>query len=50
MAPSVAQRTEGDEDDPPHSNEISDLDSAQGEIPDDEIPEDVRFLGLDDEN
>ena len=40
----------GEEGDLHHANEISDIDSAQGEIPDDEIPDDVRFLGLDDEN
>ena len=48
-APSDAMHTEGEEGDSLHSNEISDLDSAHGEIPDDEIPDDVRFLGLDDE-
>ena len=49
LSPSAAQRTEGEEGDSHHSNAISDLDSAQGEIPDDEIPDDVRFLGLDEE-
>ncbi len=36
----------GDEASNPSNHDISDLDSAYGEIPDDE----VRFLGFDDEN
>ena len=49
--PSADQTIEGEEGASQHSNnELSDIDPAQGEIPDDEIPEEVRFLGFDDEN